>query len=77
MRRFGFSPTSSLGNASLNSIQVNLTTITREVMMNGFNKNRLAFLLALIAMMLIAGGFGYRLQLGATGLTFERNMVQR
>jgi hypothetical protein len=46
-------------------------------MMNGFNKNRLAFLLALIAMMLIAGGFGYRLQLGATGLTFERNMVQR
>jgi hypothetical protein len=43
--------------------------------MQGLNKNRLAILFALIVMMLIAGSFGYRLQLGAGGLTFERNVV--
>jgi hypothetical protein len=42
--------------------------------MNDLNKNRLATLLAVIAMMLIAGGFGYRLQLNTGGLVFERNV---
>jgi hypothetical protein len=43
--------------------------------MEGLNKNRLAALLALIVMFLIAGGFGYRLHIGTTGLTFERNVL--
>jgi hypothetical protein len=42
--------------------------------MNGLNKNRLAVLVALITMMLIAAGSGYRLQLSSTGLIFERNL---
>jgi hypothetical protein len=49
----------------------------RGATVNGLNKNRVAFLIALIAMMLIAGGFGYRLQLSPAGLTFERNISQR
>jgi hypothetical protein len=31
-------------------------------------------LLALIAMLLIAAGFNYRLHIGMTGLTFERDV---
>jgi hypothetical protein len=42
--------------------------------MVGLNKNRLVVLLALIAMLLIAAGSGYRLHIGMTGLTFERNV---
>jgi hypothetical protein len=45
--------------------------------MNGLNKNRVAVLLALITMMVIAAGYGYRLQLGTTGLIFERNISDR
>jgi hypothetical protein len=42
--------------------------------MNDLNKNRLVTLLAVIAMMVIAGSFGYRLQVNAGGFTFERNV---
>jgi hypothetical protein len=42
--------------------------------MVGLNKNRLVALLALIAMLLIAAAFEYRLHIGMTGLTFERNV---
>jgi lipopolysaccharide export LptBFGC system permease protein LptF len=42
--------------------------------MQGLNKNRLALLIAIVAMMVIAACFGYRLQLGAHGLVFERNI---
>jgi hypothetical protein len=38
----------------------------------GLNKNRVALLIAVIIMLLIAAGSGYRLQLGAAGLIFER-----
>jgi hypothetical protein len=40
--------------------------------MNGLRKNQIAMLLALIVMMLIAATFGYRLQISASGLIFER-----
>jgi hypothetical protein len=40
--------------------------------MNGLSKNRLAMLIALILMMLIAATFGYRLQISTSGLVFER-----
>lgn len=40
--------------------------------MKGTDLGRLAVLVALILMLLIAGGFGYRLQIGPLGLTFER-----
>lgn len=36
-------------------------------------KNPVAMLIALIVMLLIAAEFGYRLHIGMTGLTFERN----
>jgi hypothetical protein len=42
--------------------------------MKDLNKNRIATLLAVITMMLIAGGFGYRLQVNTGGLIFERNI---
>ncbi len=35
--------------------------------------DRLILLIALLLMLLIAGGFGYRLQISPTGLTFERS----
>jgi hypothetical protein len=41
--------------------------------MKGLDKNRVATLLAIIAMMLIAATYGYRLQLGIQGITFESN----
>ena len=37
------------------------------------DKNRLAVLLTLIAMMIIAATSGYRLEIGASGLTFEQS----
>jgi hypothetical protein len=40
--------------------------------MNGLSKNRIAALIALLLMMLIAGAFGYRLQISAAGFVFER-----
>jgi hypothetical protein len=43
---------------------------------NGLNRNRLVIVLALVAMMLIAARAGYRLQLSAQGLLFERNVAQ-
>lgn len=42
--------------------------------MNDLNKNRLVTLLAVITMMLIAGSFGYRLQLNTGGFVFERSI---
>ncbi len=44
--------------------------------MQGLNKNRIILLIAVIAMMLIAAGSGYRLQVGAGGLIFERNLTK-
>jgi hypothetical protein len=38
------------------------------------NKNRLAGLLALLAIVVIAALSGYRLHIGVTGFTFERDM---
>jgi hypothetical protein len=45
--------------------------------MGGLDKNRLAVLVTVILMMLIAAISGYRLELGATGLTFERGTLAR
>jgi hypothetical protein len=39
--------------------------------MEGLNKNRLALLIAVIVMMLIAATAGYKLQIGRAGLVFE------
>jgi hypothetical protein len=44
--------------------------------MKGMDSGRLAALVTLILMLLIAAGAGYRLQIGPTGLTFERNAAQ-
>jgi hypothetical protein len=37
------------------------------------NKNHVAGLLALLAMVLVAAHSGYRIQIGPTGITFEQN----
>jgi hypothetical protein len=42
--------------------------------MNDLNKNRLVTLLAVITMMIIAGSFGYRLQVNSGGFVFERSI---
>jgi len=42
--------------------------------MNDLNKNRLMTLLAVITMMLVAGSFGYRLQVNTGGFIFERSV---
>jgi hypothetical protein len=42
--------------------------------MNGLNKNRLALLVALIVMMLITAGSGYRFEFSPTSFKFERNI---
>ena len=39
------------------------------------NKNRLAGLLALLVMVIVAAHSGYRLHIGPTGLTFEQNVA--
>jgi hypothetical protein len=43
------------------------------VTMHRLNINRLATLMALILMLLIAGAYGYRLNISVSGLTFERS----
>jgi len=45
--------------------------------MHGFNLNQLAILIAVLAMLLIAAGAGYRLQLSTDGLLFERNLPDK
>lgn len=45
--------------------------------MESLNKNRLAILITLVLMMLIAAGSGYRLHVGGGGLTFEQNTSPR
>lgn len=42
--------------------------------MKGFDFGRLAALVTLVLMLLIAGEFGYRLKVGPLGLTFERDV---
>jgi hypothetical protein len=37
------------------------------------NKNRVAGLVALLAMVLVAAHSGYRFHIGPTGITFEQN----
>jgi hypothetical protein len=37
------------------------------------NKNHVAGLLALLAMVMVAAHSGYRLHIGPTGITFEQN----
>jgi hypothetical protein len=37
------------------------------------NKNHVAGLLALLAMLMVAAHSGYRLHVGLTGITFEQN----
>jgi hypothetical protein len=39
------------------------------------NKNHIAGLVALLAMVIVAAHSGYRLHIGPTGLTFEQNMA--
>jgi hypothetical protein len=41
--------------------------------MNGFSKNNVVMLAALIVMMLIAAAFDYRLQISTGGIVFERS----
>ena len=39
------------------------------------NKNRIAGLLALLVMVIVAAHSGYRLHIGPSGLTFEQNVA--
>ena len=48
--------------------QTRLATHPRD----GLNRNRLLAMIAIVLMLLIAASFGYRLQIGPFGLTFER-----
>jgi hypothetical protein len=45
--------------------------------MHNFNLNHLAILIAVLVMLLIAAGSGYRLQLSSDGLLFERNLPNK
>jgi hypothetical protein len=44
--------------------------------MQDLNKNRIVLIIALLAMVLIAAGSGYRLQVSTSGLIFERNAAK-
>jgi hypothetical protein len=57
----------------LSVLAVSVRPFAGEFPMLGLNGNRIAVLIALIVMMLIAAGSGYRLQISGNSFTFERN----